>query len=54
MGDSLTLGSELGWRGQYSYDSPEVVALRANLQQHAGIRGLEVVSSPFIRHSCAT
>ena len=36
------LGS-LGWRGEYSYDSPEVVALRSKLQQHAGIAGLEIV-----------
>jgi hypothetical protein len=34
---------DLGWRGEYQWDSPEVVALRERLQQHAGIQGLEIV-----------
>lgn len=34
---------DLGWRGEYRWDSPEVVALRERLQQHAGIQGLEIV-----------
>ena len=27
---------ELGWRGKYQYDSPEVVALRERLAEHNG------------------
>ena len=37
-----TLG-ELGWRGRYSYTSPEVVELREQLQRQAGITGIEIV-----------
>ncbi len=35
--------SALGWQGVYKYDSPEVVALREELAQSAGITGVEVV-----------
>ena len=34
---------ELGWQGVYKHDSPEVVALREQLQAQAGIAGLEVI-----------
>ena len=34
---------ELGWRGRYSYTSPEVVELREQLQRQAGITGIEIV-----------
>ena len=34
---------ELGWRGKYKHDSPEVVELREELKAHAGIKGLEIV-----------
>jgi hypothetical protein len=34
---------QLGWRGKWRYDSPEVVALRDRLQAEAGIPGIELV-----------
>ena len=34
---SSPLGA-LGWRGQFQYDSPEVAALRTELQTNAGIQ----------------
>ena len=36
---------ELGWKGRFKYDSKEVVALRAQLQEKAGIRGLQIVDA---------
>eukprot|EP01048_Picozoa_sp_COSAG05_P002728 COSAG05_NODE_117_length_17936_cov_137.220945_7_plen_344_part_00 len=46
---------ELGWRGRYKFDDPEVVALREALTQNAGIPGLEVVdpSTPGFAHRAA-
>ena len=35
--------SELGWRGKYKYSDPEVVELRSQLDQHAGIPDMELV-----------
>ena len=35
--------SELGWRGRYKYDNPEVAALREQLEAEAGIAGVEIV-----------
>ena len=35
---------ELGWRGQFKHDSPEVVELRETLRTEAGVTGLEQVS----------
>ena len=35
--------SELGWKGKYKYDDPEVVELRSQLDQHAGIPDMELV-----------
>ena len=35
--------SALGWQGEYKYDHPDVVALRAQLSAEAGIKGVEVV-----------
>ena len=35
--------SELGWRGRFKYDDPEVVALRAALEENAGIPDIEVI-----------
>eukprot|EP01047_Picozoa_sp_COSAG01_P083499 COSAG01_NODE_17495_length_1146_cov_2.020057_2_plen_241_part_00 len=32
----------VGWHGEYSHDSPEVVALRSQLAQHNGLAGLEL------------
>ena len=34
---------QLGWRGKWRYDSPEVVALRDRLLAEAGIPGIELV-----------
>ena len=34
---------ELGWQGKFKYDSPDVVALRAQLDKDAGIPGLELI-----------
>jgi hypothetical protein len=34
---------DLGWRSRFQYDDPEVVALRNELDAHAGIPGLEVI-----------
>eukprot|EP01050_Picozoa_sp_SAG11_P032086 SAG11_NODE_10259_length_843_cov_1.544355_1_plen_78_part_01 len=31
---------ELGWRGKFQHESPEVEALRGQLQARAGIQGL--------------
>eukprot|EP01050_Picozoa_sp_SAG11_P023371 SAG11_NODE_4676_length_1810_cov_1.639392_2_plen_122_part_00 len=39
----LPLVSELGWQGTHKYDSPEVAALRKQLAEKAGIKGVEVV-----------
>ena len=36
--------AEIGWLGHFKHDDPEVVSLRSQLQQHAGIPNLEVVS----------
>jgi hypothetical protein len=33
----------LGWQGRFKHDSAEVVALREQLQQQAGIKGIEVI-----------
>jgi hypothetical protein len=41
-GEEPPLGG-LGWQGEFSYDQPEVAALRAELDACAGIAGLEVV-----------
>ena len=35
--------SELGWKGKFKYDDPEVVQLRSQLDAHAGIQDLECV-----------
>jgi len=35
--------TSLGWRGAYSYDSPQVTTARAQLERHNGISGLEVI-----------
>ena len=35
--------SELGWKGRFQYDDPEVRELRGRLQESAGIPGIEVV-----------
>jgi hypothetical protein len=35
--------SALGWQGKYKHDSPEVVALRNELAESAGIPGVEIV-----------
>ena len=36
--------AEIGWLGHFKHNDPEVVELRSQLQQHAGIPNLEVVS----------
>ena len=36
--------AEIGWLGHFKHDDPEVAELRSQLQQHAGIPNLEVVS----------
>ena len=34
---------DLGWRGRYKHDAPEVVELREQLIAEGGIKGLEIV-----------
>jgi hypothetical protein len=43
-GSSRPLG-ELGWRGKFQPDSPEVVTLRERLLHEGGIKGLPLVSA---------
>jgi hypothetical protein len=35
---------DVGWRGRFKHNSPEVVSLREQLQAEAGIKGLELIS----------
>ena len=41
--------AELGWRGKYRYDDEEVVELRAQLDRHAGIPGMELIDPAMLR-----
>eukprot|EP01048_Picozoa_sp_COSAG05_P010375 COSAG05_NODE_908_length_6643_cov_2.923441_8_plen_305_part_00 len=56
MAGSESLG-ELGWQGVHKYDSPDVAALRQQLDSAAGIQGVEIIDpaadADFATHAAA-
>ena len=48
MGELPPLG-DLGWRGAFQPESPEVQELREQLEQEAGIKGIQIVDPAEVR-----